>query len=245
MWEHPFQFPLAAWMAISVWGDRLWQELIGIVGWQDILLQPWVYFLLTIVLLLVPLQKLQLGNATRARVTVITRLVVLGYVTLVYLIFFLIYTPLDVDHIRGVQGRYFVIALPVAAIFIAGLINLELPRGHARAARCTRRRRAADSRQLHRAAREQKLREDPTGWLGISDSNCRIRPRATQLVLRDNFAGGRRKSGGGEFAHDCVLQLWPRFSSRILGRRAGKPARYCTRLPSQTEHARRPALACV
>lgn len=129
MWEHPFQFPLAAWRAISVWGDRLWQELIGIVGWQDILLQPWVYFLLAIFLLLVPLQKLQLGNATRARVTVITGLVVLGYVTLVYLIFFLIYTPLDVDHVRGVQGRYFVIALPVAAIFIAGLINLELPRG--------------------------------------------------------------------------------------------------------------------
>jgi hypothetical protein len=29
----------------------------------------------------------------------------------------------------GVQGRYFVIALPVAAIFLASLINLELPRG--------------------------------------------------------------------------------------------------------------------
>ena len=129
MWEHPFRFSLTAWKAISVWGDRLWQELIGIVGWQDILLQPWVYFLLTIFLLLVPLQKLQLGNATRARVTVITGLVVLGYVTLVYLIFFLIYTPLNVDNVRGVQGRYFVIALPVAAIFIAGLINLELPRG--------------------------------------------------------------------------------------------------------------------
>jgi hypothetical protein len=37
-----------------------------------------------------------------------------------------------------------------------------------------------------------------TAWLGISDSNCRIRPRATQLDLRDNFAGGRRKSGGGD-----------------------------------------------
>ena len=43
MWEHPLQFPLATWRAISVWGDRLWQELIGIVGWQDIMLQPWVY----------------------------------------------------------------------------------------------------------------------------------------------------------------------------------------------------------
>jgi hypothetical protein len=29
----------------------------------------------------------------------------------------------------GVQGRYFVIARPVAAIFLASLINLELPRG--------------------------------------------------------------------------------------------------------------------
>jgi hypothetical protein len=28
----------------------------------------------------------------------------------------------------GVQGRYFVIALPVAAIFLAALINLELSR---------------------------------------------------------------------------------------------------------------------
>jgi hypothetical protein len=37
------QFPLATWRAISVWGDRLWQELIGIVGWQDIMLQPWAY----------------------------------------------------------------------------------------------------------------------------------------------------------------------------------------------------------
>jgi uncharacterized membrane protein len=47
----------------------------------------------------------------------------------VYLIFFLTYTPLDVDHVRGVQGRYFVIALPMAAIFVASMINVDLPRG--------------------------------------------------------------------------------------------------------------------
>ena len=92
------------------------------------MLQPWVYVLLTLFLLLVPLQKLQLSNADRARVTLISGLVAVGYVTLViYLL--LIYTPLNVDHVRGVQGRYFVIALSVAAIFIAGLINRELPRG--------------------------------------------------------------------------------------------------------------------
>ena len=99
-------------------GDRLWQELIGIVGWQDILLPTWTYVALTVLLILVPFQKLQVSGATRARVAVITGLVVLSYVILVYLIFFLTYTPLDVDHVRGVQGRYFVVVLPVAAIFV-------------------------------------------------------------------------------------------------------------------------------
>jgi uncharacterized membrane protein len=60
---------------------------------------------------------------------VMSGLTAVSYVVLVYLIFFLTYTPLDVDHVRGVQGRYFVIALPVAAIFIATVINRELPEG--------------------------------------------------------------------------------------------------------------------
>ena len=76
-----------------------------------------------------PLQKLQVSGATRARVAVMTGLVVLSYVTVVYLIFFLTYTPLDVDHVRGVRDVTFVIILPVAAIFMATVINRELPHG--------------------------------------------------------------------------------------------------------------------
>jgi uncharacterized membrane protein len=110
-----------------VWGDRLWQELIGILGWQDIPLRPWTYVALTILLLIVPLQKLQLGSATRVRLILISGFTALGYIVLVYLIFFLTYTPLDVDHVRGVQGRYFVVVLPVMAIFIATVVNLQLP----------------------------------------------------------------------------------------------------------------------
>jgi hypothetical protein len=84
--------------------DRLWQELVvGIVGWQDILLPTWTYLVLTALLFLVPLQKLQVSGATRARVAVISGLVVLSYVMLMYLIFYLTYTPLDVDHVRGVR----------------------------------------------------------------------------------------------------------------------------------------------
>jgi uncharacterized membrane protein len=129
MLEHPFHFPLTAWTAVTVWGDRLWPELIGILGWQDILLQPWTYVVLTVLLLLVPLQKLNLDGAVRARVAAISGLAVLAYVVTVYLIFFVVYTPVDIDHIRGVQGRYFVVALPMAAIFLAAIINIDLPRG--------------------------------------------------------------------------------------------------------------------
>jgi uncharacterized membrane protein len=129
MWEHPLHFPLAAWTAVTVWGDRLWPELIGILGWQDIPLRPWTYFVLTVCLLLVPLQKLNLDGAVRARVAVLTGFAVLAYVVTVYLIFFLTYTPLDVDHVRGVQGRYFVIALPMATIFLASMTNINLPPG--------------------------------------------------------------------------------------------------------------------
>ena len=129
MWEHPFHFPLAAWTALREWGAPLWPELIGILGWQDILLRPWTYLVLTVLLLLVPLQKVPLDGATRARVAVMTGLAALSYIVMVYLIFFLTYTPVDSPHVLGVQGRYFVIALPMAAIFMASLINLEIPRG--------------------------------------------------------------------------------------------------------------------
>ena len=44
------------------------------------------------------------------------------------LIFFITYTPIDIDHVRGVQGRYFVIALPLAPLFLAAITNVDLPR---------------------------------------------------------------------------------------------------------------------
>src|SRR5438477_779719 len=91
MWEHPLHFPMAAWTSVTVWGDRLRPELIGILGWQDIWLPPWIYFVLTVMLLLVPLQKLNLNGAVRARVAVITCLAILAYIVTVYLIFFLTY----------------------------------------------------------------------------------------------------------------------------------------------------------
>ncbi len=128
MYEHPLHFPWAAWNAITIWGDPLWQELIGILGWQDIWLQTWVYVALTAAVVLISLEKLELARSARARVAIITGIGVLSYVVLVYLIFFITYTPVDIDHVRGVQGRYFVIALPMAALFVAAIANVNAPR---------------------------------------------------------------------------------------------------------------------
>jgi uncharacterized membrane protein len=137
MWEHPLHFPLAVWTALSVWGDRLWVELIGVLGWQDILLPSWIYLVLTITLLIVPLEKLDLKGPERARVALITGLTALAYIVMVYLIFYLTYTPIETDHVRGVQGRYFVIVLPMIAIFLAAACNIGLPRGVLAAAAIT------------------------------------------------------------------------------------------------------------
>ena len=97
------------------------------MGWQDVWIPTSTYFMLTVILLLAPLQRLNLDGAARARLAVITGLAVVGYIVTVYLIFFLTYTPVTIDHVRGVQGRYFVIALPMGAIFLASLINVGLP----------------------------------------------------------------------------------------------------------------------
>src|SRR5947208_9070841 len=38
MWEHPLHFPLAAWTALTVWGDRLWQEPPSQTGPTEVVL---------------------------------------------------------------------------------------------------------------------------------------------------------------------------------------------------------------
>ena len=58
-------------------------------------------------------------------------------------------------------------------------------------------------------------------WLvrAYRDSNCPIRPRATQLDLRDNFARGRRKSGGGDpSCASCATTVWPLRLGSVFGR---------------------------
>jgi uncharacterized membrane protein len=67
------------------------------------------------------LERIDLDHATRWRVAAVAALAALGYCAAVFLIFYLAWTPIATDRVHGIQGRYFTIALPPAAVAIAAL----------------------------------------------------------------------------------------------------------------------------
>ena len=93
--------------------------MLGVLGWRDTRLPEAVYWLLTAMLLATFLERIDLDHATRRRVAAVAALAVLGYCAAVFLIFYLAWTPIATDRVHGIQGRYFTIALPPAAVAIA------------------------------------------------------------------------------------------------------------------------------
>ena len=61
------------------------------------------------------------------RVAAVSWLTVIAYILAVFVIFYLIWTPIASERILGVQGRYFLAALPLAAIGIACFVGRGLP----------------------------------------------------------------------------------------------------------------------
>ena len=122
MLAHPWHFPTQMWPNIRD-ADWLWWQLIGILGWLDTGLRDWVYPVLSIALVAVSLIRLDLDLRIRLWIALVAGLIVFGYALALYLIFYLAWTPIGASHVEGVQGRYFIMALPVAALFLAALVN--------------------------------------------------------------------------------------------------------------------------
>jgi uncharacterized membrane protein len=74
-------------------------------------------------LIAVAVTKLDLDAGTRARVAMVAGLAVIAYCLAVFLIFYLAWTPIETTRVHGIQGRYFTIALPPAALAIAAAVN--------------------------------------------------------------------------------------------------------------------------
>jgi uncharacterized membrane protein len=118
----PQHFMHAALGSLGNWDD-LWREAIGGLGWRDIHLPLALYLVLSAMFLATCLVRLDCDLSTRGRIAVFSWLTVLGYWAAIFLIFYLAWTPLDTKWIHGIQGRYFTIVLPPAAVAIAATLN--------------------------------------------------------------------------------------------------------------------------
>jgi uncharacterized membrane protein len=125
---HPLLFPQMLLATLTRDCVALWPQLIGVLGWGDTWLQPLAYPLLGAGLVASFLARLELDRAARLRIAGIGLLTMLVYVVSVYLVFFLAWSPIGEGFIYGVQGRYFVVLLPVAAAVVAALVDRAPPR---------------------------------------------------------------------------------------------------------------------
>jgi uncharacterized membrane protein len=122
MLEHPLHFPLAVITGLR-WSRHYWLQLIGILGWLDTWLQLWVYPVVTLALVAVCLVPIELERSTRLRIALVSGLTVFVYWLAIYLIFFMIWTPIASIEVEGVQGRYFLPVLPALALVVSALIR--------------------------------------------------------------------------------------------------------------------------
>jgi uncharacterized membrane protein len=120
--QHPWHFATMLGGSAESAG-KYWSELIGNLGWLDIPLQAWAYPVLSIFLLLGLYAPLDANTATRRRLAIVSALIIVGYCLAVFMIFYLVWTPIDGSKIEGVQGRYFVVALPFAAVMLSAVIR--------------------------------------------------------------------------------------------------------------------------
>lgn len=127
MLGHPLHFPNAILDSLRD-GANLWRQLIGVLGWLDIPLRSFVYPTLSVMLMATWLRPLTFDRDSRLRIAAISGLTVITYCVAVFLAFYLTYTPLTHADIWGVQGRYFIVTLPLIAIACAALLGGRIPR---------------------------------------------------------------------------------------------------------------------
>jgi uncharacterized membrane protein len=122
--SQPPHFPAAVLASLHENGLAvLWRQTIGVLGLFDTVLQPWVYPTVTALLLGTLFMRLPITAAARREVAVIAGATAFAYVVAVYLVCYLVFTPLDADMVWGMQGRYLVPILALVAIAVAALVD--------------------------------------------------------------------------------------------------------------------------
>ncbi len=125
MIAHPLHFPAAA---LTNFRDsvELWKQLIGVLAWLDTPLRSWAYPALTALLLISCIEPTDADPPLRRRILTAAVATIFFYWLALTLIFFLVWTPVDSPDIAGLQGRYFIVVLPLVAVAIAAALSRGL-----------------------------------------------------------------------------------------------------------------------
>jgi Predicted membrane protein (DUF2142) len=126
MLVEPLLFPRLLLSLFTDYGFQLWQQFIGVLGWLDAPLAGWTYPVLTALIAASFVGPLGVDRATGRRIAFACALTVAGYCFAVVFIWFLVWTAINATQIDGVQGRYFVPALPAVALGTAALVRRGL-----------------------------------------------------------------------------------------------------------------------
>jgi hypothetical protein len=119
MAEHPRHFPQL--LADSLWqqASALYAQLVGVLGWLDTPLRDWVYPVLGLALIVAMTDQITWPADERGWAFAVASLTAIGYLVFVYFLLYVTWTPATADQIWGVQGRYFLPALPAVTIAVA------------------------------------------------------------------------------------------------------------------------------
>lgn len=93
------------------------RSCIGILGWLDVRLYPWVYTLTSVVFfsLFIFLPEKKVTNIQR----IFSLIVLIGFMTMLHIILYITWTPPEFNKIEGFQGRYLISVLPYIFLIFA------------------------------------------------------------------------------------------------------------------------------
>jgi uncharacterized membrane protein len=123
--KHPLNFLHAALTSLD-YSAELWRQAIGVFGWLDVRMRIWIYPIVSLLLALTFFDKIDCDRATRLRVAALGGATIIAYYLLVCLLFFLTFSPSGADRIYGLQGRYFIVLIPLFALIASAMVNRRL-----------------------------------------------------------------------------------------------------------------------
>lgn len=112
--------------SLSFNAEFLSKSALGLLGWLNVPLPPWAYLVLGLAL---PLSAFAQPDARAiGKVTALWLLLVaVAVVPAVEFALYVAWTPVGAYFVEGVQGRYFIPALPMLGVAVAALVNQYVP----------------------------------------------------------------------------------------------------------------------